>query len=133
MSKETDIYKALSTYLNLKHKGLIWRFDFSAGTKMSIGQAISHKSMNPHRGFPDFFLAEPKGVYHGLYIEIKKVGESPFKKDGLIKSNEHLKQQQDMLQKLHTKGYMTLFCTGLDECIKTIENYLQLNNHETTN
>jgi hypothetical protein len=125
MSKETDIYKALSTYLSLKHKGLIWRFDFAAGTKMTFGQSNSHKSMNPHRGYPDFFLAEPIGKYSGLYIEIKKQGCSPFKKDGLLKSGEHLKEQQTMLQKLHTKGYMTLFCTGIDECIETIEQYLK--------
>lgn len=124
-ARESDIYTALARYLTLKHPDVLFRFDFSAGTKMTMGQARVHKSMNPHRGYPDFFLAAPRGGYCGLFIEIKKSDFKPFKRDGNIKQDEHLAEQFQMIIRLKNAGFEALFCSGLDECIKTIEEYLK--------
>lgn len=124
-SKESDIYHALSKFLSLKYPELIWRFDFSAGTKMSIGQARIHKAFNPHRGYPDLFIAAPRNGYAGLFIEIKNDGQSPFKKNGSLLSNEHLQEQAEILRRLTLAGYRAEFATGLMQCIETIENYLR--------
>ena len=121
---ETEIYKALSKYLQLKHPNLLFRFDFAAGTKMTVGQATRHKAINPHRGYPDLFIAEPRLGWHGLFLEIKAVGSSPYKKNGELVSDSHVQEQYLRLLELATKGYRTDFAIGLDECIEKIERYL---------
>ena len=121
---ETEIYKALSKYLRLKHPNVIFRFDFAAGTKMTVGQATRHKAINPHRGYPDLFIAEPKAGWNGLFLEIKAVGSSPYLKDGSLSANTHVQEQYLRLLELATKGYRTDFAVGLDECIEKIDAYL---------
>lgn len=122
--RESDIYTAISKYMQYKHPEILFRFDFSAGTKMSVGQARVHKSMNPHRGYPDLFIAAPRGNYCGLFIEIKKSDFKPFKRDGTLKQDEHLSEQFEIITRLKNAGFEALFCSGLDECLNTIENYL---------
>lgn len=121
---ESEIYKAISKYLQLKHPNVIFRFDFAAGTKMSVGQATRHKTINPHRGYPDLFIAEPRGLCCGLFLEIKAIGASPYLKDGSLSTNIHVQEQYLRLLELATKGYRTDFAVGLDECIEKIEVYL---------
>lgn len=121
---ETEIYKALSKYMRLKHPNVLFRFDFAAGTKMTIGQAARHKELNPHRGYPDLFIAEPRGKWHGLFLEIKAIGSRPYKNNGELVSNIHVQEQYLRLLELATKGYHTDFAVGLDDCIAKIERYL---------
>lgn len=125
MAKAEDrIYLQLARYLSTQYKGLIFHFDTGTGMKMTIGQARKQKGMNPKRGYPDLFIAEPKGEYAGMYVEIKV--DSPFKKDGGLKAGEHLKEQFDMLLELNNKGYYALFGAGFDECKRMIDMYLNL-------
>lgn len=63
-------------------------------------------------------------IYNGLFLEIKKDGESPFKKDGKLKKDEHLHEQDKMHQKLRGKGYCVSFAVGLDEAKRLINKYL---------
>ena len=106
---ETEIYKALSKYMRLKHPTVLFRFDFAAGAKMTIGQSKRHKEINPHRGYPDLFIAEPRDVWNGLFIEIKAIGSSPYKKNGELVSDSHVQEQYLRLLELATKGYRTDF------------------------
>jgi hypothetical protein len=80
--------------------------------------------MNPQRGYPDLFIAAPRGNFSGLFIEIKKGDFKPFKRDGTLKQDEHLTEQFEVLTRLKNAGFEALFCSGLDECIETIEKYL---------
>lgn len=79
--------------------------------------------MRSHGRLPDLFIAEPKGGYCGLFIEIK--AESIFNKNGTRKTSTHLKEQSNMLDKLTNKGYCAVFGCGWDECKKIIDNYLK--------
>jgi hypothetical protein len=124
MSKESDIYFAIAKYMALKYPNVVWRFDFSAGMKMSLGQAKKHKGMNPHRGYPDLFIAQCRGGFGGLYLEIKKV--KIHKMDGQLMSDKHLHEQSEMLLHLAKAGYRAEFSVGLDECINKIDAYLNL-------
>jgi hypothetical protein len=124
MSKEADIYLALSRYLAYRHPKLIWRFDFSAGTKMTYGQIKKHKGMNPHRGYPDLFICQCRGGHGGLFLEIKN--SKIHKKTGELLKDEHLHEQSEMLLHLESCGYVAQFAIGLDDCINKIEAYLSL-------
>lgn len=122
---EHEVYKYVALYLQAQHPDVIYRFDLAADIRLTPGQARKHKRLHPTRGYPDLFLAEPVGKYHGLYIEIKKDGESPFKKDGTLKKDAHLEEQQEMLERLEFRGYKAVFGVGLGEVIDLIDEYLE--------
>ena len=122
--RESDIYEAISNFMLIKYPDVIFRFDFAAGMKMSLYQAKHHKYLNPWTGYPDLFIAYPNGTYCGLFIEIKKKGVAIFKKDGSLRSDQHLEQQNKVLIMLHKAGYKATFGVGLDQCIDIIDNYL---------
>ena len=123
MLKESDIYFAISKYLAISYPKVVWRFDFSAGTKMTLGQARKHKAMNPHRGYPDLFICQCRNGYGGLYLEIKNV--KIYKKDGQLVTDKHIKEQSDMISHLRNAGYKADFAIGIDDCIKKIDTYLK--------
>jgi len=123
-ARESDIYEAISNYMMIKYPDVVYRFDFAAGMKMSMYQAKQHKYMNPWSGYPDLFICYPNGKFCGLFIEIKKKGVAVFKKNGTLKSDEHLQRQNDMLISLHRCGYRATFGIGLDQCIEIIDTYM---------
>lgn len=124
MSKESDIYFVIAKFMALKYPQVVWRFDFSAGMKMSFGQARKHKGMNPHRGYPDLFICQCKGGYGGLYLEIKNV--KIRKMDGQLLADKHLHEQAEMLLHLEKAGYRAEFAVGFKECVDKIDAYLNL-------
>ena len=147
MTSEHDLYAMLADYLRYNYKDIIWRFDLAADLKLTIGQARKHKRLQQHRGYPDLFIAEPRGVKaeckviepsdgsvieeayfieqkHGLYLEIKKAGTRIFKKDGTLVADEHIREQFDVLEQLRKRGYMAEFACGFDEAKRIIDGYL---------
>ena len=124
MTSEHDLYTMLADYLRYNYKSIIWRFDLAADLKLTIGQARKHKRLQQHRGYPDLFIAEPRGEYHGAYIELKKAGTRIFKKDGTLVADEHIREQFDVLEQLRKRGYMAEFACGFDEAKKIIDGYL---------
>ena len=114
----------LADYLRYNYKNIIWRFDLAADLKLTIGQARKHKRLQQHRGYPDLFIAEPRGKYHGAYIELKKAGTRIYKKDGTLVADQHIREQFDMLEQLRRKGYVAEFACGFDEAKEIIDNYL---------
>ena len=124
MTSEHDLYTMLADYLRYNYKSIIWRFDLAADLKLTIGQARKHKRLQQHRGYPDLFIAEPRGEYHGAYIELKKAGTRIFKKDGTLVADEHIREQFDVLEQLRRKGYVAEFACGFDEAKRIIDEYL---------
>lgn len=120
---EHQLYGQIATYLQVHYPKVIWRFDLAADMKLTVGQATKHKHLNPHRGYPDLFIAEPKQGSNGLYIEIKVDGTRLKKKDGTWAST-HLEEQNEMLNKLQAKGYAAYFARGYKEVIDIINEYL---------
>ena len=124
MKPEAELRRMLARWLQYQYPNVIYRFDLAADLKLTMGQARKHKELHPHRGYPDLFIAEPRGKYHGMYIELKADGNSPYKRNGELKSNEHLKEQEVMLNKLNSRGYAAEFACGFDEAKKIIDEYL---------
>ena len=123
MSEKT-VHQAIVNYLKLQYPRVLFRSDTGAGMKLTIGQAKAQKAIQNGMKWPDLFIAEPRGEYHGLFIEIKDEGVSLFKKDGGAFASEHLKDQYKCLGALNSKGYMALFAVGFDEAKQIIDEYL---------
>ena len=92
--------------------------------RMSIGMAKRHKALQYSSAYPDLFIAEPKGNYAGLFIELKTVNNVVFKKDGSMRKNTHHEEQETMMLKLRGKGYKAEFGLGFGHTIKLINEYL---------
>ena len=133
ISHEAILHQHIADYLKLQHPGVIYRTDFAAGIKMTMGQAAKHKRLQSGRAYPDLFLAEPRWyddtftpgeLYCGLYIEIK--AEGVRLKNGNLPSTPHIKEQDAMLKLLEERGYKAVFAVGFDEAKDAIDKYLAL-------
>lgn len=122
---ELELQAMVADYIRLKYPQVIFHSDFGSGIKLSMGQAIKQKRLNGgRRSWPDMFIAEPKDGQSGLFIELKREGVKIYKKDGTLVSNEHIREQFDMLEQLRRRGYAAEFTCGFDEATKLIDDYL---------
>ena len=130
--KEHTLYKQIAQYLQLQYPNTIYRFDLAADMKLTTGQASRHKTLHPHRGYPDLFLAEPRTItirknkyhYAGLFIELKREGTRILKKDGTLVADAHIREQHDLLCELERRGYKACFAVGFDQAKQIIDDYL---------
>lgn len=67
---------------------------------------------------PDLVVAEPRGPYHGLYVEMKRVG------------GKATLDQADMMHRLRERSYrVELAADGVDAAFAMVERYLALGPH----
>lgn len=145
MRKQTEaqLQVQVADYIRLQYPDVIFHSDFGSGIKLAMGQAIKQKRLNGgRRAWPDMFLAEPmarkidlskdspfdkttKLMYAGLFIELKREGTRIFKKDGTLVSDEHIREQFDMLADLRQRGYAAEFAIGFDGAKKLIDDYMK--------
>ncbi|HET6925074.1 MAG TPA: hypothetical protein VFH39_04550 [Candidatus Saccharimonadales bacterium] len=128
---EKELRRQIARYLQAFHPEVVYRFDLAADMKLTKGQAARHKELHPHRGYPDLFLAhstlQDGTVWPcaGLYLELKREGESPYLKDGkTLKADPHVREQAAMLDRLRDQGYYAEFAVGFEEAVGYIEAYL---------
>lgn len=81
--------------------------------KLISFEGIRLKKMGVRAGVFDYFLAIPRGEFHGLFIEMKR---KKF-------STESIAQKQFQLN-MHEKNYVALFCYGFEHAIRVIKDYL---------
>ena len=125
MISEADLQVQVADYLRLQYPDVMFHSDYGSGIKLTMGQAIKQKRQNGgRRAWPDMALAEPRGKYHGAYIELKRPGTRIFKKDGTLVADEHIREQFDVLEQLRKRGYIAEFACGFDEAKEIIDNYL---------
>lgn len=136
VAREHQLYVKIAQHLQENYPDVIYRFDIAADLKLTQGQAKKFKTLHPKRGYPDLFIAQPSPTIEwgpnglifggvGLYLELKAEGNSPFKKDGTLKKDQHLEEQNEYLERLRRVGYKAEFATGLEEAVTMIDNYLQ--------
>ncbi len=63
---------------------------------------------------PDVMILEPRGKFHGLFIELK------------VKYNKPSDTQELWIDLLNKRGYSAMWTNSLDEAISTIDKYLRL-------
>ena len=84
-------------------------------------QKARHKAISGKGGFPDLFIPIPRKEYKGFFLETKK--ETPYKKNGELKKNDHLREQADYLEWLRNQGYYADFCWSLENFEYHFNNY----------
>lgn len=138
-TSEESIHLRVARFIQTAYPKVIFRTDFASGMKMTIGQARKHKSLQSGRAYPDLFIAEPVGQYHGLYIELKRDGVKlkrtrPGTKvlagDYKLRMpgdwfDLHTEEQAEILKLLNQKGYVARFAVGQEEAERLITAYLQ--------
>lgn len=121
---EFEIQKAICRYLDLQYPKVLYLSDTIASVKLTIPQQVRNKAIQK-KDFkcPDLLILEPRGDYHGLFIELKVT--SPYKQNGDLKKCDHLEGQDRTLKQLAKKGYHTGFAWGFEGVKQVIDNYLQ--------
>lgn len=123
---ENQIRRQVAQYLHQQYPypKLIWWFDLT-GERLPIGLAKKLKNLKSATGICDLFIAEPRGPYKALFIELKC--DDPYISRFVDKKNkgtEHLREQQDMIDQLNSRGYYACFGIGFDATINIINAYL---------
>lgn len=85
----------------------------AGGARMARKTACRQKAAGNRKGFPDLNLLVPRGQFHGLIIELKR-----------LKGGKLEPEQAGWLDFLNGQGYMAVVCCGLEAAKKTIVSYL---------
>jgi len=110
--KEYQLQKAVCKYLDLKN--ILYCASLGGQYQKFHSQRNKAKASGYKKGFPDLFLYEPRGKYHGLAIELK------------VGYNKPTVEQLTWLNKLTKRGYLAMSSNGLKNTIEIIDKYLQL-------
>jgi hypothetical protein len=121
---EQILREQVSQYLKYQYPNAEYKFDLESDMPLTIPQAVRNKKLQNGRGWPDLFIAEPTKDFNGLFIELK--ASNIYRKDGLLKTSPHLKEQDDRLWSLLKKGYKAVFAVGFDHAKRIIDEYMGL-------
>lgn len=91
-----------------------WFFAVPNGEKRDAITAARLKATGVKSGVADTFLPEPRGIYHGLYIELK----TPT---GVLSSNQKL-----FIPAMRQRGYCVVVLDNLEAFKALISDYLPL-------
>ena len=123
-ASEALVQEEFISWLKTNFPDIVYSADAS-GVKFTIGQTMKLKRSGViNRSFPDVFIYEPSGNFHGLFIELKKEDIRLKKQDGSW-TKEHLKEQFECHQKLRQKQYFGDFALGLEQAKKLVLDYLK--------
>ena len=89
-------------------------FHIPNGGKRSKAEAVRFKAQGVKAGVPDICLPVPRGKYHGLYIELKRV------KGGRVSD-----AQEQYISALRKQGYRVEVCFGMEQARDVIVEYLE--------
>jgi len=117
-NQEEEVQKSVVSYLKLVYPNARYCASLG-GIRTSFKQAVKAKATGYIKGFPDLQICVPMtkggmegGVYHGLFLEIKK-----------DKKSYATKEQKEWIEYLNEVGYCARVSKGLDESIQIIDDY----------
>jgi hypothetical protein len=123
--REESIHIQLCAYVRTKYPSAIFTSE-SSGIRLTMGQAVKAKKLRSSSKLPDFWLAEPRGIFSGLFLELKRSSEEVFRKDGTLKQDDRILGQNVILGRLREKGYKAEFACGLGNALQLVEYYMSL-------
>ena len=128
-NQEEEVQKAVVKYLCLKYPKAKYCASLG-GIRTSFKQAVKAKATGYVKGFPDLQICVPMergvdvkegeggtkrgGIYHGLFLEIKK-----------DKKSYPTKEQKEWIAYLNEQGYCARVTKGLDESLAVIDAYFE--------
>jgi hypothetical protein len=116
---EHDHQKAVCDYLDAAYPDALYHANpngaWLAGNKAQrFGQMRKLKAEGLTPGTPDLFIAEPRGAWHGFYLEMKDPnGAKPTE------------NQVWFIAHAEQRGYFTAVAYGFDEARELIDVYLR--------
>lgn len=123
LKKEEHLQTIICRYISLQYPHILFNIDLS-GVKLPIGIAKKISRLRSNRAFPDMVIYAKKGNYGALFLELKR--ETPYRKDGKLKKNKHLEEQNVIIERLKEEGYAASFVWNFDQAKKIIDDYLKL-------
>lgn len=117
---EKYLHQGVCHYLRAQYPYAIFTSE-SSGLRTGYYQAKQLKLLRSSAGLPDLIIIHPSRGYHGLCIELKI--SSPYTKKGKLRDNEHIMQQQSILNDLLERGYYATFGVGPDHTKAIIDWY----------
>ena len=108
--KEYQLQKAVCKYLDLNN--VLYCGSMGGQYQAHFSQRIKAKKSGYKKGFPDLFIYEPRGYFHGLAIELK------------VGYNKPTKEQWYWNEQLNKRDYIAEICYDLDNAISVIETYM---------
>jgi hypothetical protein len=102
-----------AAYSNIKYPELSLMYHIPNGGKRNVREAARLKKEGVKSGIPDICLPVARGIYHGLYIELKA---------GKGKASDN---QKDWIDRLTNQGYKAEVCIGWEQAKDAILEYLE--------
>lgn len=97
-----------------RYPELRWLFHVPNGGSRNKQEAVKFKQMGVKAGVSDLCLPFPRGMYCGLFIEMK------------YGNNRQQDTQKEFLADMAEAGHFVATCYSAEEAIKVIEEYLHL-------
>lgn len=98
-----------------KYPELKWLHHCPNGGSRNRAEAMKLKQMGVKAGVADLCLPFPKGIYCGLYIEMK------------YGNNRQQDTQKEFLEDMAAAGHFVATCYSAEEAVKVLGDYLKLN------
>ncbi|MBR1708816.1 MAG: VRR-NUC domain-containing protein [Clostridia bacterium] len=96
-----------------KHPELRMMYAIPNGGYRHLHTAVRMKRTGTKAGVPDICLPVPRGSYHGMYIELKR-----------LKGGHVSEEQKRWIQALKQQGYCVVVAYGAYDAIECIKSYL---------
>jgi|26BtaG_2_1085354.scaffolds.fasta_scaffold04862_3 hypothetical protein len=113
LREEYHEHCAVIEYLRITHPGILLTIAPN-GIKLTLNQGTKFKQMGYTAGTPDILIFEPRGEYHGLFIEMKR-----------DKGGTPSRHQLKWLSRANNRGYKAKICYGFYEAKAVIDRYFK--------
>ena len=116
MSKpEQKLQIQVANYCKLRYPHLLWTIS-PAGLIINRNLGMLSVRLGYRKGTPDLLFFEPRGIFHGLVIELKDI-------NGSVSDD-----QREFIEEASKRRYATAVCWTYEETIETIDKYLAIEN-----
>jgi len=117
-AQEQVVIFKYAAMLSRKYPKLNLMFHVPNGGSRNKAEAANLKQQGVKAGVPDIVLPVARGLYHGLFIEFK------------VGTNKLTPEQHDWLEALKAEDYCAVCVNGWENAVKTIEQYISLQDGE---
>lgn len=107
-----------ATYKMRVYPELKWLYHCPNGGSRNRAEAVKFKQMGVKAGVSDLHLPYPKGIYCGLFIEMK------------YGNNRQQDTQKVFLADMAEAGHFVATCYSAEETVKVLEEYLNLSDRK---